>query len=108
MPLIILKTDNNMSEKEIQQQMDAMRALDEPMPQVGIFWFDPNDHTFFGVRKQELTPKQVEEFAAKGIRTIDIKTITSDEVESISTRPLRESGERVFLWAAVLFSYHLS
>ena len=31
------------------------------MPQVGIFWFDPTDHTFFGVRKQELTPKQVEE-----------------------------------------------
>ena len=42
-----------MSEKEIQQQMDAMRALDEPMPQVGIFWFDPEDHSFFGVRKQE-------------------------------------------------------
>ena len=27
-----------MSEEEIQKQMDAMRALDEPMPQVGIFW----------------------------------------------------------------------
>lgn len=93
-----------MSEKEIQQQMDAMRALDEPMPQVGIFWFDPNDHTFFGVRKQELTPKQVEEFAAKGIRTIDIKTITSDEVESISTRPLRESGERVLLLGRVAWN----
>lgn len=34
-----------MSEDEIQQQMDAMRALDEPMPQVGIFWYDPQDHT---------------------------------------------------------------
>lgn len=57
-----------MSEKEIQQQMDAMRALKEPMPQVGIFWFDLNDHTFFGVRKQELTPKQVEEAADKGYK----------------------------------------
>lgn len=29
-----------MSNEEIQQQMDAMRALDEPMPQVGILWYD--------------------------------------------------------------------
>lgn len=60
-----------MSDKEIQQQMDAMRALDEPMPQVGIFWFDPIDHTFFGVRKQELTPKQVEEAADNGLPFIN-------------------------------------
>lgn len=84
-----------MSEKDIQLQMDAMRALDEPMPQVGIFWFDPNDHTFFGVRKQELTPKQVEEFAAKGVRTIDITAFNPNIDEIISPRPKRESGERV-------------
>lgn len=60
-----------MSEKEMQQQMDAMRAFDEPMPQVGIFWFDLNDHTFFGVRKQEITPKEVEEAAEKGIPFIN-------------------------------------
>lgn len=36
-----------MSENEMQQQIDAMRALDEPMPQVGIFWFDLADHTSF-------------------------------------------------------------
>lgn len=73
-----------MSEKEIQQQMDAMRALDEPMPQVGIFWFDPVDHSFFGVRKQELTPKRIEDFAAKGIRTIDITNLnTGFKIDSI-------------------------
>lgn len=79
-----------MSEKEIQQQMDAMRALDEPMPQVGIFWFDPDDHTFFGVRKQELTPKRIEEFAVKGIRTIDITTLEPEFVYSINARPIKE------------------
>ena len=39
----------DMSEEEIQKQMDAMRALDEPMPQVGIFWYDMEDKSFFGV-----------------------------------------------------------
>ena len=60
-----------MSDNELQQQMDAMRALDEPMPQVGIFWYDPQDKSFFGVRKQEITPKQVEEAADKGLPFIN-------------------------------------
>lgn len=60
-----------MSDNEIQQQMEAMRALDEPMPQVGIFWYDLQDKDFFGVRKQELTPKQVEEVADKGLPFIN-------------------------------------
>ena len=51
--------------------MDAMRALDEPMPQVGIFWYDPQDKSFFGVRKQEITPKQVEEAADNGLPFIN-------------------------------------
>ena len=84
-----------MTEKEIQQQMDAMRALDEAMPQVGIFWYDPVDHTFFGVRKQELTPKRIEEYAAKGIRSIDISTLIFDKDDSINPLPLRESKERI-------------
>lgn len=84
--------------------MDAMRALDEPMPQVGIFWFDPNDHTFFGVRKQELTPKCIEEFAAKGVRIIDITTLLTKSTVSASPRPLRESGERVRLFGRVAWN----
>ncbi len=60
-----------MSDNELQQQMDAMRALDEPMPQVGIFWFDPQDKSFYGVRKQEITPKQVEEAADNGLPFIN-------------------------------------
>ncbi len=46
--------------------MDDMRSFDEPMPSVGIFWYDPEDHTLFGVRKKELTPREVEEAAEKG------------------------------------------
>jgi len=75
--------------------MDAMRAFDEPMPQVGIFWFDPNNHTFFGVRKQELTPKRIEEFAAKEVRTIEIWTLDPNIGDPTSFHPSGESGDRV-------------
>lgn len=56
-----------MSETERQQQMDAMRSFDEPMPQVGIFWYGLEDKTFFGVCKHEFTPRQVEEAADQGL-----------------------------------------
>ena len=59
-----------MSENEI-QQMEAMRALNEPMPQVGIFWYDPEGKALFGVCKQELTPKQAEEAADNGLPFIN-------------------------------------
>ena len=52
-------------------------------------------HSFFGVRKQELTPKRIEEYAAKGIRSIEISTLISDRDDSINPLPLRESKERV-------------
>ena len=100
----ISKTIDIMSDKEIQQQMDAMRALDKPMPQVGIFWFDPNDRTFFGVRKQELTPKRIEEFAAKGVRTIDITTLVPQFADTVRSRPLRESVERVLHFGRVAWN----
>lgn len=60
-----------MSEQELKQQVEAMRSLDEPMPQIGIFWYDIVDRAFFGVRKQELTPKQVEEAADQGLPFIN-------------------------------------
>ena len=47
-------------------QMADMKSFDEPMPSVGIFWYDPEDHSLFGVRKKELTPREVEEAAEKG------------------------------------------
>ena len=46
--------------------MNDMRSFDEQMPCVGIFWYDPANHNFFGVRKKEITPRVVEEEAEKG------------------------------------------
>ena len=47
-------------------QMADMKRYDEQMPSVGIFWYDPEDHSLFGVRKKELTPREVEEAAENG------------------------------------------
>lgn len=60
-----------LSHSEKEKIMADMKSFDEPMPAVGIFWYDPQEHDFFGVYKKELTPKMVEESAAKGIKVID-------------------------------------
>ena len=51
--------------------MADMKAFDEEMPSIGIFWYDPKDHSLFGVGKKELTPKMVEESRAKGVDVIE-------------------------------------
>ena len=56
---------------EHKQQMADMKAFDEQMPCIGIFWYDPKDNSFFGVRKKEITPKMVEEAADKGLPFIN-------------------------------------
>ena len=55
-----------LTDKERTAQMNDMRSFNEQMPCVGIFWYDPADHSFFGVRKKEITPLMVEEAAEKG------------------------------------------
>lgn len=60
-----------LSATEHETLMEDMRQFDEQMPCVGIFWYDPADKMLFGVRKQELTPKMVEEFADKGLPFIN-------------------------------------
>lgn len=52
-------------------QMADMKSFDEQMPCVGIFWYDPEEHSFFGVHKKEITPREVEEAAEKGVALID-------------------------------------
>lgn len=52
-------------------QMAAMKAFDEEMPSVGIFWYDSEEQSFFGVGKQEVTPKMVEEAANNGVPFIN-------------------------------------
>ena len=51
--------------------MAAMKAFDEQMPCIGIFWYDPEEHCFFGVHKKEITPKMVEDAAEKGVPFIN-------------------------------------
>ena len=55
-----------LTDKERTAQMNDMRSFDEQMPCVGIFWYDPAEHSFFGVRKKEITPQMVEDAAEKG------------------------------------------
>lgn len=55
-----------LTDQERTDQMNDMRSFDEQMPCIGIFWYDPVDHSFFGVRKKEITPRMVEEAAEKG------------------------------------------
>ena len=52
-------------------QMVDMKSFDEPMPAIGIFWYDPKEHEFFGVYKKELTPKMVEDSLQNGINVIN-------------------------------------
>ena len=60
-----------LSEINREQQIADMQQYDEPMPAIGIFWYDSEEHDFFGVYKKELTPKMVEEAAEKGLPFIN-------------------------------------
>ena len=60
-----------LSTAEHEALMEDMRKFDEQMPCVGIFWYDPADKMLFGVRKQELTPKMVEDAADDGLPYIN-------------------------------------
>lgn len=68
-----------LSEKEHNAQIEDMKSFDEQMPNVGIFWYEPEDHTLFGVRKKELTPREVEEAAEKGVFFISFGESKVDE-----------------------------
>lgn len=64
-----------LSKSEKDSMMKDMKSFDEPMPSVGIFWYDPQEHDFFGVYKKELTPKMVEDAADKGLPFINYQTL---------------------------------
>ena len=63
-----------LSDTDHKAQMADMASFDEQMPCIGIFWYDPQEHNFFGVHKKEITPRMVEEAAEKGIHYIDYST----------------------------------
>lgn len=60
-----------LSQSEREAQMADMKSFDEPMPAVGIFWYDTEERSLFGVYKKGLTPKMVEEAAEKGLPFIN-------------------------------------
>ena len=51
--------------------MADMKSFDEEMPSIGIFLYNPQDHSLFGVCKKLLTPLEVEEARAKGVEVIN-------------------------------------
>ena len=60
-----------LSQEDKAAMMADMKSLDEDMPSVGIFWYDTEEHDFFGVYKRELTPKIIEDAADKGLPFIN-------------------------------------
>lgn len=60
-----------LTEQQHNSQIEDMRSFDEPMPSVGIFWYDSEEHALFGVCKKEITPRVVEEAAEKGVPFIN-------------------------------------
>lgn len=60
-----------LSDQERQALMADMKSFDEHMPCVGIFLYDPQEKRFFGVCKREITPREVEEAAEKGVPFIN-------------------------------------
>ncbi len=61
----------HLSEKDHQAQLADMRNYDEQMPCVGVFWYDLKEKCFFGVHKKEITPREVEAAAEKGVPFIN-------------------------------------
>ncbi len=66
----LVSGNTHLNDNERRALMDDMRSFDEPMPSVGIFCYDPEDHSLFGVHKKELTPREVEDAAEKGTPSI--------------------------------------
>ena len=86
-----------LNDKDRKAQMEDMKSFDEQMPCVGIFWYDPEEHSFFGVHKKELTPKMVEEARANGVDVINypLSTLNSHCNATLSKRELSTRSAQV-------------
>lgn len=69
----------SLTDKERKAQMADMKSFDEQMPSVGIFWYDPEEHSLSGVQKEELTPQRVEREAGRGVRIIRYSKAIEDK-----------------------------
>ena len=77
-----------LNDKDHAAQMADMKSFDEEMPSIGIFWYDPQDHSLFGVGKKELTPREVEEARAKGVDVINYPPSTFNSQLSTIQAPV--------------------
>ena len=82
-----------LNEEDRKAQMEDMKSFDEQMPCVGIFWYDPEEHSFFGVHKKELTPREIEEARANGVDVINYPLSTLNS--QLSTRSAQVPRGRV-------------
>ncbi len=65
----------SLDQEQHNQQMADMASFDEEMPSVGIFWYDEQSHSLFGVYKEQVTPKKIEEMATLGLPFINHSSI---------------------------------
>jgi len=82
-----------LNDKDRKAQMEDMKSFDEQMPCVGIFWYDPEEHSFFGVHKKELTPREIEEARANGVDVINYPLSTFNS--QLSTKSVQVPRGRV-------------
>ena len=76
-----------LNDKDHAAQMAYMKSFDEEMLSIDIFWYDPQDHSLFGVGKKELTPREVEEARAKGVDVINYPLSTfNSQLSTISAQ----------------------
>ena len=64
--------------------MADIKAFDEQMPCIGIFWYDPEEHALCDVHKKELTPGMIEAAAKNDIHYIDYLPsgdVNNDKIE---------------------------
>lgn len=56
------------SASKLERELSSSKVMNNRAnPSVGIFWYDFASHSLFGVRKQEVTPAQIETAACGGL-----------------------------------------
>jgi hypothetical protein len=70
---------NRFSQKEHKALMaDLSSSCSGQLPSVGIFWYNPQEHALYGVRKEELSPVRVDAAASDGLPFINYPELHRD------------------------------
>lgn len=57
---------------------DLSRSCSGQLPSVGIFWYNPEEHSLCGVRKKEMSPVRAEAAASDGLPFINYPELHRD------------------------------